>query len=494
MVPVNLTCLESYVKKSGHEVRVFDTSFYKDMLSEGLTKKSISGSYQSVDYSHVGIKIKNSSSSLDLLKLIEDYKPDLIGFSVYVYGQKKADFLAQSIKNKFKKIPIIYGGPQATLQSEKIIKQDWVDIICRGEGEKPLLSLCNAIEANKPFDHVPNLWVRKNNGTIIKNDIGSFIDPNEIPIPDWSSYDPKHFYGPIEGKIYRLATIEYGRGCPYKCSYCEGVQINKIYSDAGIKGLVRHKSPERFVEECVRLVNNYGINFLYIVDGTFLTMGISNLEELAQLYQERVNIPFLCLTTVNSITDERAKLLKMMNCAHVNLGVEAGGEQYRKDVLNRPNMSDEMIINALKLLHKYSIKTSTYNMIGLPWQNRADVFNTIRLLRKANPDYIKVSIFIPYESTPLVERLRKEGYILEDTILGEGATATVKVPSDMSLKEIQGLYRTFILYCRVPLELYPLITACEEDSEQNTLVLENLKQLWLHPKSSSTCEPITKTR
>ena len=168
-----------------------------------------------------------------------------------------------------------------------------------------------------------------------------------------------------------------------------------------------------------------------------------------------------------------------MNCDQVNIGVEAGGEQYRKDVLNRPNMSDEMIVNALELLRKYGIKTSTYNMIGLPWQDRNDVFNTIRLLRKANPDYIKVSIFVPYESTPLVERLRKEGYILEDQILGEGATATVKVPCDMTLEEIQGLYRTFILYCRAPIELYPLITACEEESKENTVDLEKLKQIWL---------------
>jgi hypothetical protein len=75
--------------------------------------------------------------------------------------------------------------------------------------------------------------------------------------------------------------------------------------------------------------------------------------------------------------------------------------------------------------------------------------------------------------------LRKEGYILKDQILGEGATATVKVPCDMTLEEIQGLYRTFILYCRAPIELYPLITACEEESKENTVDLEKLKQIWL---------------
>ena len=69
MVPINLTCIESYVKKSGHEVKVFDTSFYEDIMTEGLNKKYKSGSYQCVDYSHVGIKINNNSSSQDLLKL-----------------------------------------------------------------------------------------------------------------------------------------------------------------------------------------------------------------------------------------------------------------------------------------------------------------------------------------------------------------------------------------------------------------------------------------
>jgi hypothetical protein len=49
----------------------------------------------------------------------------------------------------------------------------------------------------------------------------------------------------------------------------------------------------------------------------------------------------------------------------------------------------------------------------------------------------------------------------------------------MTLEEIQGLYRTFILYCRAPIELYPLITACEEESKENTVDLEKLKQIWL---------------
>lgn len=483
MIPPNLLDLEAYLKKHGHKVKVFDTSFYADVLNLENIKRNVEvGSYFGVDYSKYGISIKYKPSVEDLVKAIEDYKPDLIGFGVYGYTEKKADELARAVKLKFKNIPIIYGGVEVTINPEKSIVKEWVDLICVGEGEGALLDICNAIDSGKTdFSSIKNIWAKKD-GKIIRNPLRPLIDPNDIPGPDWGSYLPYQHYGPIEGKVYKLGMVMFTRGCPYSCSYCESVLVREIYAGAGMKKYVRHKDPEKFVSDCKFLVDSYGVEFFYFTDGTFLTMPDPVLEELARLFKSKVNKQFLCLTTVPSITEKRAKLLKEMGCFQVNMGIETGSQSYRKEVLNRPNMTNESIVKAFKAIKKEGIRVSAYNMIGVPWQDRAGVFETIELNRQCQPDRTNVSIYIPFKGTHLTERLTREGYITKETELGDETVATVKVPSDMSLEEIQGLHRTFNLYCKVPRELFPLLEECEKENETTKFILDKLKNIYFPNK------------
>jgi len=477
-VPPNLSSLEAYVKQGGHDVKVFDTSFYADILNiKNLDRNVKAGSYFGVDYSDYGIEILQRESSVDLLEMVNDYMPDLVGFSVYGYTATKADQLSQAIKDIHPNIPIIYGGIEVTLHPERYLEKDWVDIVCNGEGEKALLEVCNRIEDKKNLKNIGNIWVMYN-GEVHKNDLTSFIDPNDIPLPDWSSYKSYQRYGPIEGKIYKLAMVEFNRGCPYSCTYCESTTLKNKYSEAGIKKYTRHKSPERFVKECRHLVMKYDIEYFYIVDGTFLTMPISVLRKLAPLFRKKVNRPFLCLTTAPSITEERAKLLHDMGCDQVNMGIETGNQQYRNNILGRPNITDELIVKAFAIIKSNRIKVSSYSMIGVPWQNREDIFDTIELNRKCKPDRTNVSIFIPFEGTLLTDRLINEGYISGDIQLGDETSCTVDVPTSMSREEIIGLHRTFNLYCKVPKELFPLINECEEDSELSEKILTILNKIY----------------
>lgn len=482
MVPVNLTMLEGYVKQRGHDVRVFDASFYKDVLNIENLKTHISvGSYFGVDYSDIGVKIKDGPVSGDFAKVVSEYRPDLIGFSVYSYFEGIADNMSRAAKAVFPGVPIIWGGIHSTIAPDATISKPWVDMICIGEGEKALANLCDKIRSGDSIDNVPNIWIKKD-GKVVKNAVGPLIDPNELPTPNWGSYSPCNYYGPIDGKRYKLAMVEFNRGCPYSCTYCESSTVKNMYSSSGIRNYVRRKTPKKFVSDCEFLVKQYGVEFFYITDGTFLVMPDSVLEELAGLYKEKINKSFLCLTTVPSITEKRARLLKNMGCAQVNMGVEAGNEEYRKKVLNRPNMSNERIISAFKLLKDAGIRVSSYNIIGLPWQDRKGVFETIELNRIIRPARTNICIFIPFVGTKLRERLVNEGYIDESTLLGDETLCTVKVPCDMNKEEICGLYKTFNLYCRVPKSIFPLLRACEKESMFSRLILKALKEIYLSVK------------
>jgi anaerobic magnesium-protoporphyrin IX monomethyl ester cyclase len=219
----------------------------------------------------------------------------------------------------------------------------------------------------------------------------------------------------------------------------------------------------------------------YIVDGTFLVMPDRVLEELAVKFKKIVNKPFFCLTTAPSVTPRRAELMALMGCVQVNMGIEAGNEDYRKNILSRPKMTNELIVNSFLIMKENGIKTSSYNMIGMPWQKREDVWDTINLNRQAKPNYVNVSIFIPFEGTLLLDRLRKEGYVDEDLILGDESRATVRVPGGMTLDETERLYKIFTLYCLVPDEVLPELIEIEKNPDQFTARIAELQNLYLAP-------------
>lgn len=465
-VPPNLATIEAYIRKAGHQTRVFDTSFFPDVVDvENLRLNFKAGTYRGVDYAAIGVENKSQSSVEAFMDVLNEYQPDLIGFSVYGYTIHIAERLAKAAKLKYPLIPIIYGGVEATLHSKEYISQPHVDLVCAGEGEKPLLEVCRRIEnGSDNFSDIPNIWWKDRvTSLIFHENLGSFIDLEELADPDWGSYKSYHHYSPFNGVLYKMAMVEFSRGCPYSCTYCESTTLKNLHASQGIKKYVRHKSPDKFVRECKTLVDKYGIELFYFVDGTFLVMPDAVLQELSEKFRRIVNRPFFCLTTAPSVTEKRARLLAEMGCVQVNMGVEAGDEQFRRDVLDRPNMTNGMIVNAFHMMSKYKIRTSSYNMIGMPWQKREDVFKTIYLNRLAKPDFVNVTIFIPFEGTLLLDRLRREGYVGEDVILGDETHATVNIPDGMEPDEIERLHKVFTLYCKVPDEAMEQVELYESD-------------------------------
>ncbi|VVB64532.1 B12 binding domain protein [uncultured archaeon] len=164
---------------------------------------------------HVGNEIDKI-----LLKISKE-NPDIIGFSCMSSFHKDVLSLARKIKEKHN-IPIIMGGPHATLFPD-VIKNEAIDIICRGEGEFALMDLLEAIQNKNPYHNIKNLWV-KYKGNICKNELRPLVDPlDNIPLIDWSCYNST---GILENSPPVVFLI---RGCPYSCSYCFNEATRILY-------------------------------------------------------------------------------------------------------------------------------------------------------------------------------------------------------------------------------------------------------------------------
>src|SRR5208337_1432059 len=247
LIPLNISYLSAAVKEAGFKSIIFDTSFYAEqerLLDE--KKMEEAGIFKAVDYSSIGVKLKNGNLTNDILEMIEKEKPDIIGFSVFSQSRRLNFKLASEIKKKFRRIPIIMGGIHVNVDPTSVLGLDYVDYICIGEGEKALVDLMEKLANGENASQVKNIgW--KYDGKMIINSLGPVQSLDKLPFPDWDSFEPYHQYGPYRGKLFKMATVEFSRTCPHHCSYCGNQIIGAHYRKNGLRNVYRHKSPKHWV-------------------------------------------------------------------------------------------------------------------------------------------------------------------------------------------------------------------------------------------------------
>lgn len=485
-VPANISMLIGHIKaKRDYKIELFDTTFYKFEVGEPNVKEAWTmGFFLPID-KEIKISQKDSKFLLDdLTEKIKTFKPDLIATSCYFNHFSIAKNFLMDLKKKFPEIPNIVGGCHASFAPETVISELCVDMICVGEGEEALLELCDRIEKCEDITNIKNVWLKRRN-TIIRNPVRKPNNLDELGDTDWKIFDDIHMYQPFHGKYFRVGMIEFGRGCPHRCTYCANAKYLDIYKEH-MDSYFRHRDPIRFIKKLKKLKEEYKLELIYFQDGTFLTMSDDVLEKLAKLYEEEINLPCIIITTVSSITEKRLKWLKKMKCVFINMGIEEGNPEFRKKILKRPYMTNQQIIDTFKLVKKYGINTASYNVIGLPYETREDVFKTIELNRQCSPDSIHIQIFYPIEGCELKDVCLKNGFFnpknetLHSQIIGLiKANVSLLENLPMSREEIHGLLKTFYLYVKMPKELYPFIHSLEKDSKfSREAILQLTKCYW----------------
>lgn len=464
--PLGLSILANYIRGKGHMVEVFDTTFYKEFLTnkrDMLREKF--GFYKKVE-KPVEIKYIDMPLTDDLKKKVNDFHPDIVGLSILSAHFQFSRKISQFIKESFPSLPVIVGGLHPTLAPDETISAPSVDMICIGEGEYAFEELLKRMGNKDDITSVKGIWV-KQNGKVYKNEIGRITDMNDLPVNDWDFFSRQHLYSPLDGRMYHIGPVEFSRGCPYSCAYCS---VNSVRDLVRPQKYLRRKPVEQAIEELVYLKNKYNIDMFYFLDETFLSSDIKDLRTFAEEYKRNVDVPFYGLTHPQSVTEEKVKLLKKMGCYLMTIGIECGNEEFRKNILNR-RVSNRQIIDAFDTFHKNGVYASAFGMLGLPYETRELVFETIELFRRCQPRTYAVGIYKPFMGSHLREICIKEGFFnpSNDSYIYPDHISVLKMPQ-FPKEEIEGLYKTFYLYTKVPYEKFPLV----KEAEKNENILMSL--------------------
>ena len=484
LLPAGVSMLSAVLKKEGFQCKLFDTTLYKPKgeSQEEFRKKLLQLKTSSNMEEKVNTKITDPHDDFKIL--LNSYKPDIIGISVlsdtFEMGVEYAKIA------KLKNIPVFAGGIYPTFAPEEVIANQFIDYVCMGEGEYAVVNLCKSLADEKSIDNIKNFWIKKKDGTIVKNNLGPLVNVNELPYPDYSIFETERFFRPMQGKVLRILPMELHRGCPYTCAFCEDPSQNLLYKSKGIaKTYHRSKSPKRVIDELHYLIDKYGANYIYFNAETFFAMPNKDFIELADVYSKEIKLPFWIQTRPETITEERIRLLKKMNISNINVGIEHGNEKYRKEMLKRA-MSNKLIINALKILDNANLPVTVNNIMGFPDETRELIFDTINLNRSIKTATINAYLYNPYPGTALYEIFKKMGYLPKeddektiDTHLSTEAFPYFKTILNLptiSKTELCGLQKTFVLYSKLPRHEFKRIKIAEQHSEKGDQMFELLSK------------------
>lgn len=466
-VPIGITQIITCLKKAGHNVELFHTTFYR----QG-EKSSAEIRMEALQYKPCKYVYEDSDLYVDFADRIREFNPDMIGFTVFEVTFKLFNNLLKSISKIIKdnKIKIAVGGVHAIFWPESIARLENVDFISISEAENTFIQLCEKIDSKKGLSDQAGFWI-KENGKWHKNPAKEITVLDTLPLSEPEIFGDRFMLQPMLGKLRRTITVELSRGCPYVCTYCADAYLTQKFKYLG--KWYRVKSIPKLDEEYSRLINKYNPEFIYKFSETFLAAGDAWIDEYFSMYK-KYRIPFWTESRPETITEDRARKLKEMNCIRFSVGLESGNEKFRAKYLRR-NYTNRQVFNAAKILKKFGISFSMNLIIGFPFETRKIVFDGIEILRKTKPDGISTFLFTPYKGCDLRKTCEDNNMIDPDFIGEDYFQMKYCLNNNTFGQEVIGLWRTVPLYVHLPKSRYPFIRKAEELSNEGNKMYEKLK-------------------
>ena len=221
-------------------------------------------------------------------------------------------------------------GPHSSATPAATLRKTGCDIAMRGEPDQTLPLL-----ATEPWERIPGCCFRRDGSIHLSPEVG-VTDMKALAPLDFRNYNVEahqHRHHVFSGEG-RGAELEFARGCPWACSFCN-------------KTLFRNKFRERHVDALIveidRLIAR-GVDYIYFIDEIF-GVGKNVLLLLEALAQRDVKIGFQ--TRIDLWTEETLDLLGRAGCISMEVGIESITDEGRDQLNKNCRISTDRITELL---------------------------------------------------------------------------------------------------------------------------------------------------
>lgn len=291
-------------------------------------------------------------------------------------------------KQENENIITVVGGPHSTFMDRETLKDPYIDIVVRGEGELTFHELIEHLEKDLPLKEVKGISFKGGN-KIIRN-------PNRQLIGNLDTL-PSPAYHLLPGGLGKFhAYIMSTRGCPYRCTFCSA-RMSKV----------RYFTPKRFVEEirlCEELLGGKS-NLVHVVDDTF-TFNRKHANSICKLLKrEGIDLSLFCNVRADTLNKDFIRTLyEDGNFIYFGMGIESVSDPTLNLIEKGIRYGDAL--TAYSLIKDFkSIFLKIYWITGLPGETHESLFNRNkeirRLINKDMVDFMGNSVLTPYPGTPI---------------------------------------------------------------------------------------------
>jgi radical SAM superfamily enzyme YgiQ (UPF0313 family) len=270
---------------------------------------------------------------------------------------------------------------------------------------------------------------------------GELADITTTPIPLWELINMNH---------YSSMNIQYSRGCPFDCEFCN---ITSLYGR-----IPRTKTAGQIITELEKIYSLGWREGVFFVDDNFIgnkkKLKDQVLPSLIQWMEERKR-PFYFSTeaSINLADDE--ELMRMMTRAEfitVFVGIETPHEESLIECAKTQNRNRDLIASVNKI-QDFGLEVQAGFIVGFD-QDPVSIFDKmISFIQESGIVTAMVGLLNAPRGTRLYERLLKENRLL-NTSTGDNTDLSMNFVPRMSYEKLVIGYRTIIETIYAPRHFY----------------------------------------
>lgn len=295
------------------------------------------------------------------------------------------------LRSRHPQLTVTWGGYFPSMHADAVLASPTVDYVVRGQGERALPALLDALAARTSPAAIPGLSFRENGG-VRHIPAAAIVDPNDRPLLPYDAlgmeqYALRTFVGE------RTFCHESSVGCPHKCNFCGVVDV--------FQSRWKGETPERTLEALRILKHRYGMDGLEFHDSE-LFVSEKRMVELCEGMTD-LGIRWWAEGRIDTLLRYQRSTWDLMRRSGLRMiffGAESGLDETLQ-LMDKGGVTVEKTKEMAALCRTYDVQSEFSFVMGShPTKTREDIDATIRLmydLQRINPR----SLMHPFVYTPV---------------------------------------------------------------------------------------------